>query len=252
MGGANGTSTLRSWTASLTRQPSCNDVVEVERSARHDITGSSEKDRLVRGGVPCRHGHLAMGRHDGSLMATFELLDGRRSDDRPPANRDGSSAIGAPPDLPGRAPGGRASHLGKIQTAQLGGYSGADRDWLRSPIAPPYQHGRGALPLAGMLVPEPRCSSRSVGNLLAKDAKCRWQTMEALESSFGERSSGKNSLRMKEDAAYFFGDDRADAPRRCRVRLQFERNRLAIPESCSNGSMRTNSAFCEAPERTPP
>ena len=38
---------------------------------------------------------------------------------RPTANREGSSVIGAPPDLPERAPGGRASHLGKIQTAQL-------------------------------------------------------------------------------------------------------------------------------------
>jgi RHS repeat-associated protein len=38
----------------------------------------------------------------------------------PPANREGSSAIGAPPDLPGHAPGGPASHLGNFQTALLG------------------------------------------------------------------------------------------------------------------------------------
>jgi hypothetical protein len=43
-----------------------------------------------------------------------------RSPRRPSANRERSSAIGAPPDLPGRAPGGPASHLGKIQTALLG------------------------------------------------------------------------------------------------------------------------------------
>jgi hypothetical protein len=36
-----------------------------------------------------------------------------------PADRERSSEIGAPPDLPGRAPGGPASHLGKFQTALL-------------------------------------------------------------------------------------------------------------------------------------
>jgi hypothetical protein len=54
---------------------------------------------------------------------------------------------------------------------------------------------------------------------------------ETARKLFRQAVFWQESPLTKEDAAYFFGDDRADAARRCRVRLQFERNMLAIPES---------------------
>jgi hypothetical protein len=43
----------------------------------------------------------------------------------------------------------------------------------------------------------------------------------------------KDSPISKEDADYLFGDDESDAARKCRVRLQFEKNMVAIPESAT-------------------
>lgn len=68
---------------------------------------------------------------------------------------------------------------------------------------------------------------------LGKGRQVPMATEEQAKELLQKAVFWKDSPLSKEDAAYLSADDRSDAARTCRVRLQFEKNMLAIPDSAT-------------------
>src|SRR6266446_10143851 len=63
---------MRSWPASLSREPARDGFIEVERSAGDDVTGAAERHRLLVRALACKRWHLAVARFHAALMASFQ------------------------------------------------------------------------------------------------------------------------------------------------------------------------------------